>query len=232
MDMNSIAESAFPFARLSAGQFLDSKRALERLDYCLEWRPWIWRKPSARLLCPFERFRGKRVLEIGARFGKMSCLMASCGATVTGVDIAAKSIGIAESEAAKWGVQDRVRFVAYDGNGRNLPEGPFDIVFSKSVLVLIPKEKLPDLLEQIQKRLAPNGTGLFLENANNWFLDRVRRHVVHRGGKKWNIVYWGFYPENLAILERALGPLRVKRSNLLVWSIESGREIAMETSVA
>ncbi len=220
--MSSITSDALPFPKLKSGELLNTASALERLDYCLEWRAWLWRRPAAYLMAPFEKFRGKRVLEIGARFGKMSCLIAAAGGIVTGVDINAKAVERAKAESLRWGVEDRVRFVAYDGDGRNLPSGPFDVIFSKSVLVLIRKEKLSELLLELRSRLAPDGAGLFLENANNWILDRLRRHIVHRRGKKWDIVHWGFYPESLSILERALGPLRVKRFGSLVWSIQAG----------
>jgi 2-polyprenyl-3-methyl-5-hydroxy-6-metoxy-1,4-benzoquinol methylase len=220
--MNANMTESFPFPRLKPGQHLTTAEALARLDYCLEWRAWLWRKAAITLLAPFERFKGKRVLEVGARFGKMSCLLASAGATVTGMDVAADAIEKARLEAARWGVEDRVRFAAYDGDGRNLPPGPFDVIFSKSVLVLIRKDRLPDLLSQLRSRLAPDGAGLFLENANNWFLDLLRKHVVHRREKKWDTVHWGFYPANLSIVETAFGPLRVQRFNSIVWAIRGG----------
>jgi len=220
--MSATTTETLPFPRLKPGQILDTADALRRLDYCLEWRPWLWRQAAINLLSPFEQFRGKRVLEVGARFGKMSCLLASAGAIVTGMDVAADAIEKAKLEAARWGVDERVTFAAYDGDGRNLPPGPFDIIFSKSVLVLIRKDRLPDLLLQLRSRLAPGGAGLFLENANNWFLDLLRKHVVHRREKKWDLVHWGFYPENLSIVERAFGPLSVRRFNSIVWAIRSG----------
>lgn len=220
--MSTTAIEPFPFPRLKPGENLITEAALARLDYCLEWRAWLWRKAAINLLVPFEQFRGKRVLEVGARFGKMSCLFASAGATVTGMDVAADAIEKAKLEAARWGVEDRVRFAAYDGDGRNLPAGPFDVIFSKSVLVLIRKDRLPDLLAQLRSRLAPGGVALFLENANNWFLDLMRKHVVHRHEKKWDQVHWGFYPDDLSIVEGAFGPLSVRRFNSIVWSIRYG----------
>lgn len=219
--MNTAIDDSLPFSRVKPGEFLGTVAALERLDYCLEWRPWLWRRPAIHLLAPFERFREKRVLELGARFGRMSCLLASAGAAVNGVDVAGDAIQTARLEAARWGVEDRVRFDVYDGNGRNLPPGPFDVIFSKSVLGMVMKNKLPDLLSHLRSRLAPGGVGLFLENSNNRILEILRKHVIHRRERCWNDIHWGFYRSKLAIVERVFSPMNAKRFNFMVWAIRA-----------
>lgn len=224
--MTTAAETTLPFPRLSPGEVLGTHAAMQRLDYCLEWRSWLWRKPAKSLLAPFERFRGKRVIEIGARFGKMSCLLASAGADVIGVDVASDAIEAARVEADRWGIADRARFEWYDGDGRHLPPGPFDFILSKSVLGMVRKDHLPDLLAQLRSRLAPGGEGLFLENANSRMLDLIRRHLLHRRETCWNDLHWGFHPANLSVIENAFGPLAVRRFHYLVWAIRGPHERA------
>src|SRR5262245_34894827 len=125
----------FPFPALRPGETIDSDEASRRLDYCLEWRPWLWRQPAKQLLIPIERLRGQRILVIGGKSGRMSCLLAAAGAQVTAVDVWAEATERARTEAVRWGVSDRIDFITYDGDGRKLPPGPFDIIFTKSVLV-------------------------------------------------------------------------------------------------
>lgn len=219
MSSNSVEWS--PDWRLNAGQVLDSAEAKRRLDYCLEWRAWLWRKPTLSLLHPFEQFRGKRVLEFGARYGRMSCLLAAAGAQVTGVDLFEEYIGRARQEAERWNLGDRVRFCTYDGNFSNLPQEKFDFIFSKSVLVVLDTRILPELFRELRNRLVPGGSALFLENANNWILDKYRRFILHRGDTCLQCANYGFYPQELNAIGQALGSAKFQRHLGLVWSIRA-----------
>lgn len=211
-----------PQWRVPPGVCIDTAGALERLPYCLEWRQWLWHKPAVRLLAPFERFKGKRVMEIGARFGKMSCLLAAAGAQVTGVDVWAPSLPVAQEEARKWGVAHRTQFVIYDGEPANLPAGPFDIIFSKSVIVLTNRARVHELLQAFKQRLAPGGVGLFLENSNNWLFDKVRRYIVHRDEKRYAKQSWGFFPRDLDQFKDEFGSVKARRHLGLVWDLQVG----------
>src|SRR5438046_2158346 len=152
--------SAFPSDwKLRAGQILDTRAGIERLDYCLEWRQWLWRRPATEALCPLERFQGSRILEFGCGSGRMSCLLAAGGAQVVGGDTNFQSILRAEGEAAAWGLEARVRFETYDGVPAHLPEGEYDVIFSKSALVRVPRVFLKGVLVELQRRLAPGGFG-------------------------------------------------------------------------
>src|SRR5579864_4438430 len=71
------------------------------LRYCTEWRRWLWTQPVRWVLGDVGRFHNKRVLEIGCRFGKMSCYFARLGAFVDGVDIYDSHIKLARMEAEK-----------------------------------------------------------------------------------------------------------------------------------
>jgi len=211
----------FPFPTLRPGESIDSAEAVRRLGYCLEWRPWLWRKPAKQLLLPIERFRGKRVLEIGGKSGRMSCLLAAAGGQVTAVDISADAIGRARAEAVRWGVADRIHFIAYDGDGRKLPPGPFDTIFTKSVLVMIYRDHLDTMLVELKRRLAPDGVGLFLENGTNRLVEWCRHSLLHRGDKSLPLRHWGFDRSHLKRVENVFGPLQTSLHYRLVWTIQT-----------
>lgn len=219
--MDSTNSPGFPFPAMQPGEVIDTTEALRRLDYCLEWRPWLWRKPARELLAPFERFRGKRVLEIGGKSGRMSCLLAATGAHVTAVDVWAEATERARAEAMRWGVADRIEFITYDGDGRKLPSGPFDVIFTKSVLVMIYRDHLDTMLVELKRRLAPSGLGLFIENSTNRLIEWCRHSILHRGDKSLKLRHWGFGRDHLARIEQVFGPLQISQHYRLVWTIRT-----------
>jgi len=123
---------------------------------------------------------GKTVLEVGPRFGKMSSCFALLGAQVVGIETNAASLKQAEEEVKQWDIDSSVSFFHYDGNLDHcnaLNQLEFDLIFTKSVLVLL-GSNLSEYLQKLDKYLKPRGTCVFLENRHGGpvisFLRRVR----------------------------------------------------------
>ena len=70
-----------------------------------------------------------------------------------------------------------ISFLAYNGDLDVFPDESFDIVFTKSVLVLVPN--LEVFLSTISRKLKPNGRVVFLENAKGPALFEVLRTIKH-----------------------------------------------------
>lgn len=160
------------------------RHPLQHLDYFMEWGGKAWR----RLMdYAFHDFIGKdlhdqQVLEIGTRYGKMACLFALLGAKVVGLDVNKESLVIAREEATKLNVADRTSFVLSRGDLASISADTFDVVFSKSVLVLVPD--LVRFLEEVKEKLKPGGKVVFLENAKGpWWVHLLR---TFRHGGKWD----------------------------------------------
>ncbi len=157
----------------------DAASALAQLPYFVHWRPRLWVPPVRRLLGDPARFRGKRVLDVGCRTGRMSCLFGLLGAEVLGVDLPGVSLEPARQQAADFGVCDQVQFANYNGDPATLTEGDFDFVFTKSVLVMIPE--LRRFLTALAPKLKPSGELLAAENlASGWVMHLLRRLIIHR----------------------------------------------------
>src|ERR1700691_3978909 len=62
----------------------------------------------------FERWRGKKVLEIGCGIGTDTINFARYGAQVTAVDLTEKSLEMARKRAEVFGFTDRIRFIQAD----------------------------------------------------------------------------------------------------------------------
>ena len=126
-------------------------------------------EPHILRFAEFERWRGKRVLEIGCGIGTDTMNFARNGASVTAVDISEKSLEIARKRAEVNGLADRIRF--FHGSAEQLdqvvrPEA-FDLIYSFGVIHHTPH---PDrVLEQIRNYVRPGSTmKVMVYNRYSW----------------------------------------------------------------
>ena len=107
----------------------------------------------------FDRWRGKKVLEIGCGIGTDTINFARHGAQVTTVDLSDKSMELARTRAAVFGVQDQIRF--YAGNAEELttfvPVEPYDLIYSFGVIHHTPHPAT--VLDQLRQYTHP-GTNI------------------------------------------------------------------------
>lgn len=98
----------------------------------------------------FEKYRNKKVLEIGCGIGTDTISFARYGASVTAIDLSEKSLAIARERARVYGLEDRICF--HLGSAEELsaivPIEPYDLIYSFGVIHHTPH---PDrVLQQIQ----------------------------------------------------------------------------------
>ena len=185
---------------------------LQHLDYFVEWGGKAWWHLMYHALEQFlgKELQGQHVLDIGTRYGKMSCLFALLGAKVVGIDLNRESLSLAEQEAKKWDVAERTLFVQGNGGLSGFADNSFDVVFSKSVLVVVPE--LHEFLLEIRAKLKPDGKIVFLENARgpSWLhLLRVFRHT------KWDYTKAHYFtPQMVRVVADSFGEVVVKKTAL------------------
>ena len=131
-----------------------------------------------------ERWRGKRVLEIGCGLGTDTINFLRAGATVTAVDLSAKSLELAEQRARLFGVADRVRFVEADAERLSefvTPEA-YDLVYSFGVIHHSPHRER--ILNQIRRHfVAPTSTlKLMVYHRHSW---KVAALVLREARGAW-----------------------------------------------
>src|SRR6476620_3443799 len=84
----------------------------------------------------FERWRGKKVLEIGCGIGTDTINFARAGAAVTAVDLSAESLKLANKRAEVFGLGDRINFI--EANAERLSEfvkpEAYDLIYSFGVI--------------------------------------------------------------------------------------------------
>ena len=117
----------------------------------------------------FERWRGKRVLEIGCGIGTDTINFARHGAEVTAVELSDESLRVAEQRAEVFGLADHIAF--YNGNAEELtsfvPVETYDLVYSFGVIHHSPHPER--ILEQATSYLRPGGTlKVMVYNRRSW----------------------------------------------------------------
>lgn len=126
-------------------------------------------EPHIRRFAQFERWRNKKVMEVGCGIGTDTINFARHGATVTTLDLSAKSLEIARQRAALYGLQDQIRF--YQGDAEQLttfvPAQAYDLIYSFGVIHHTPHPERT--IEQIRSYVKSGSTvKLMVYNRYSW----------------------------------------------------------------
>ena len=119
------------------------------------------------------RLEGKRVIDVGCGMGENSVLLAKLGAIVTGIDVSAGAIRIAEQRAEVNGVGDRAEFVCAPIEQAAVPAGSFDIIWCDAFLHHV-LDELPGVLSRFRDWCVPGGEAVITEPVS---LSRTLRAV-------------------------------------------------------
>jgi 2-polyprenyl-3-methyl-5-hydroxy-6-metoxy-1,4-benzoquinol methylase len=121
----------------------------------------------------FERWRGKKVLEIGCGIGTDTINFARHGARVTSVDLSEKSLELARQRAGVYGFGDQVEFCRGDAEELNrfVRVEPYDLIYSFGVIHHTPHPER--VLEQLRQYARPGTT--------------VKVMVYHR--RSWKVLW-------------------------------------------
>ena len=115
-------------------------------------------EPHIPEFAEFEKWRGKRVLEIGCGIGTDTTNFARHGARVTSVDLSEKSLELAKQRIGVYGFQDQVEF--YQANAEELskivPPQPYDLIYSFGVIHHTPHPER--VLDQLRGYTRPGTT--------------------------------------------------------------------------
>lgn len=126
-------------------------------------------EPHIPLFAEFDRWSGKKVLEIGCGIGTDTINFARAGAAVTVAELSDESLAVARQRAAVFGLSDRIDF--YNGNAEQLssfvPVKPHDLVYSFGVIHHSPHPE--QILTEATKYLKVGGTiKLMVYNRLSW----------------------------------------------------------------
>jgi 2-polyprenyl-3-methyl-5-hydroxy-6-metoxy-1,4-benzoquinol methylase len=144
-------------------------------------------EPHIPRFAQFERWAGKRVLEIGCGIGTDTINFARAGARVTAVDLSDKSLEVARQRAAVFGLADRITF--HRANAEELstvvPPEPYDLVYSFGVIHHTPHPGR--VLDQIREHYAGPHTTLkvMVYNHRSWKVGWIL--LKYAKGRFWRL---------------------------------------------
>lgn len=114
-------------------------------------------QPFGRLI-PFEKLKGKRVLEIGCGLGLHSQLIAEAGARLTSIDLTPRAVGLTQKRMALKGIECDVRVM--DAENMEFEENEFDFVWSWGVIHH--SANTDEIIRQVARVLKPGGEFRFM----------------------------------------------------------------------
>src|SRR5215467_6228485 len=117
----------------------------------------------------FERWRGKKGLEIGCGIGTDTINFARHGAQVTSVDLTEKSLEVARQRAEVFGLEDRIRFIQANAEklSESVPVEPYDLVYSFGVIHHTPHPER--VLQEVRKYVTPaSSVKIMVYNRWSW----------------------------------------------------------------
>ena len=131
-----------------------------------------------------ERWAGKRVLEIGCGLGTDTMNFARAGASVTAIDLSARSLELAQQRAEVFGLADRITFLEADAERLSeyvTPEA-YDLVYSFGVIHHSPHPE--NILDQLRRYfVGPSSTvKLMVYHRRSW---KVAALVMQEANGAW-----------------------------------------------
>jgi 2-polyprenyl-3-methyl-5-hydroxy-6-metoxy-1,4-benzoquinol methylase len=151
----------------------------------VEWRKYMV-EPHIPGFADFERWRGKRVLEIGCGIGTDTINFARHGARVTAVDLSENSLDLARKRARVFGLEDQIRFFQADAEHLTdyVPVEPYDLIYSFGVIHHTPHPER--VIEQLRNYFKPT-TIVKIMVYNRWSWKVVWILVSYGKGRFWQL---------------------------------------------
>ncbi len=139
-------------------------------------------EPFIPAFAAFDRWRGKRVLEVGVGLGTDFVRFVRAGAVATGVDLTEASVGLVRQRLALEGLSAELR--PADAEALPFPDGSFDLVYSWGVLDHTPETQRA--IDEVRRLVAPGGEArIMLYSRRSWVALGVWGRYGLLRGRPW-----------------------------------------------
>ena len=143
-------------------------------------------EPHIPRFAEFDRWNGKKVLEIGCGIGTDTINFARAGAQVTAVDLTEQSLEVARQRAKVFGLEHQIRFIQADAEtlSETVPVEPYDLIYSFGVIHHTPDPNR--VLDEIRKYVTPESTvKIMVYNRWSWKVFWIL--LVYGKGQFWKL---------------------------------------------
>jgi ubiquinone/menaquinone biosynthesis C-methylase UbiE len=139
-------------------------------------------EPFIPSFAEFERWQGKKVLEVGVGLGTDFVRFVRAGAEATGIDLTEAAAGLVRKRLELEALDAEVR--AADAEALPFADGSFDLVYSWGVLHHTPDTR--KALDEVHRVLAPGGEArIMLYSRRSWFALGVWGKTALLRGRPW-----------------------------------------------
>lgn len=161
------------------------------------------------------QLKGKAVLDVGCGGGILSEAMAYCGANVTGIDMAEKSLQVAQLHALESGIKLEYRCVAVEDYAIEKPQS-FDVVTCMEMLEHVPD---PSSVVKACTALVKPGGHVFFSTLNR----NLKAYLMAVIGAEYLL---NLLPKGTHEYSKFIKP-----SELAAWMRQSGLELQHQTGL-
>ncbi len=147
-------------------------------------------EPHIPAFAEFERWKGKKVLEIGCGIGTDTINFARAGAEVTAVDLSVESLKLAQQRAEIFGLSDRIKFYEVDAEklSEYIPAQKYDLVYSFGVIHHSPHPE--KIIEQIRQHFVHSGSELKIMVYYRYAWKVLWIMLTNGRGQFWKLDRW------------------------------------------
>ncbi len=183
----------------------------------------------------FEKWRGKKVLELGCGIGTDTVNFLRAGAKVTAVDLSRESLKVTRKRVSLFDLDDN--FDSYHGNIEELrqlvPQEKYDLVYSFGVVHHTPNPET--VVEQIKGYMTPGVSELrlmvynrfsyklfwMMKESQVWSMANIDSLIAkHSEAQTGCPVTYTYTPESVKELLAGFSIERVEKRHIFTWDIE------------
>lgn len=177
-------------------------------------------EPHIPAFCEFDRWQGRRVLEIGCGIGTMAINFARAGADYTGVELSEESLELTRQRFEVYGEHGRF----FHGNAEELtgfvPIQQYDLVFTWGVIHHSPNPQR--ILEQAQLYMRPGSCLKVMVYATNSWKNYMIEAGLDQPEAQWGcpIAYTFGADELVRMIGSGYDQIRVHQDHIFPFQIE------------
>ena len=178
-------------------------------------------EPHIPSFAQFERWKGKKVLEVGCGIGTDTINFARAGARVTAVDLSDESLNLAKRRAKVFNLEQNISF--YHANVEELsshvPVEPYDLIYSFGVIHHTPNPS--GAIAQITRYMTPSSElKIMLYAKNSWKNIMIEAGFDQPEAQSGCPVAFTYTPDEVRVLLSGLNVLEIRQSHIFPFVVE------------